>query len=96
MVRPRAIAKTQIRISTKMKEITRHLLIGELRQLLEDLKKIRSTQVTENETTTRSDYLAKRVALAREKLGDLKSIQTRDKEVRDRHRKIEQDNAHRD
>ncbi len=82
-------------MSTKLKSIKRTLLVDELHDLIDELKAYRSGQVTENETANRSAELAKRVELARGKLDDLRRIQRREKDIQDRKRRIEQDNAKR-
>ena len=83
-------------MSTKLNCINRTLLVGDLQKLLNDLKSYRLGMVTENEGATHSAELAKRVELARGKLDDLRRTQRREKDIRDRKRRIEQDNAKRD
>ena len=82
-------------MSAKLKHIRRQLLIGELQALLDEIKRIRK-EIRETEDSTRSDYLGKRVEVARVKLDDLKRLQRREKEIKDRRRRIDQDNAKRD
>lgn len=83
-------------MSSKLKHISRTLLVDELQRLLDELKSYRSHQVSENEDSSRSAALAQRVELARGKLDDLKTIQRKEKAFQDRKRRIEQDNAKRD
>ncbi len=80
-------------MKSTLKDTVRKLIVGELKKLLDEFRQVRSLRLSENEDTTRKDYLAKRMDVARGKLDDLKHLQRREKEVRDRRRKIEQDNA---
>lgn len=82
-------------MTPKLKDEVRKLILAELKRLLEEFKHVRSLRLSESDDATRKDYLSKRVELARGKLDDLKRIQKRDKEVRDRRRQIAQDNAER-
>ena len=83
-------------MSSKLKDIKRKLIVDELQKLLDDLKSYRAAEVTENADSSRSAEMAKRVELARGKLDDLRRLQRREKDIRDRKRRIEQDNAKRD
>jgi hypothetical protein len=74
-------------------ERIRREMIRALHQLFDELNQLRSAQLSENENTTRSDYMAKRVEVTKDKLDDLKTLQKREKEVQDRRREIERDNA---
>lgn len=80
-------------MSTRLKHIKRKLLLGELQTLLDELRAFRAGELIENEMSSRAANLAHKVELARGKLDDLKRIQRREKEVQDRRRQIEQDNA---
>lgn len=83
-------------MSTNLRGINRTLLVDELQKLLDDLKSYRAGEMTENADSSRAAEMAKRVELARGKLDDLRRLQRREKDIRDRKRKIEQDNARRD
>lgn len=96
MVQGRTIANPQKAMSTNLRGINRTLLVDELQKLLDDLKSYRAGEMTENADSSRAAEMAKRVELARGKLDDLRRLQRREKDIRDRKRKIEQDNARRD
>ena len=81
-------------MSARLKDINRKLLLGELQALLQELRNLR-TEIRESGDSSRSAELAKRVELARGKLDDLRCNQRREKEIHDRKRRIEQDNAKR-
>lgn len=82
-------------MTPKLKDEVRKLILAELKRLLDEFRHVRSLRLSESDDATRKDYLSKRVELARGKLDDLKRLQKRDKEVRDRRRQIAQDNAER-
>ena len=77
----------------KLREAVKKLILGEIKRLLDEFRQVRSLRLSENEDSTRSEYLSQRVELARQKLEDLRRLKQREKEVRDRRRKIDQDNA---
>lgn len=79
-------------MSTPVKDKEKKLLLGELRTLLDDLRQVRSVGLSEHDDAARSDYLSRRVKVAREKLDDLKGLKKKEKEVSDRRREIERGN----
>ena len=95
LVQWRTDANPQTTMSSKLKHIKRTLLVDELQKLLDEVKSLRSLQVSESDGSSHSAALAQRVELARGKLDDLKTLQRKEKAVQDRRRKIEQDNARR-
>lgn len=82
-------------MSDKLKDIKRTLLVDELQKLLDELKSYRAGKMMENADSSRAAEMAKRIELARGKIDDLKRDQRRQKEIQDRKRRIEQDNAKR-
>ena len=83
--------------TAKLKDTVRQIILAELRKLLDEFKQVRSLRLSESDDdTTRKDYIAKRMDVARGKLDDLKNLQRRDKEVRDRRKTIEKENGKHD
>lgn len=80
-------------MSDKLKHVRRTLLVDDLKKLLDDLKTYRFRNVAENADSSRAAEMAKRVELARGKLDDLRRIQRREKDIQDRRKEIERDNA---
>lgn len=68
------------------------LLLGELTALVSEIKQLRETPLEETEGAGHSEYLQRRINLAREKVDALKRIQRREKLVRDRRREIDTEN----
>ena len=89
----RTAANPKTEMNAELKSAVRKMILDELKKLLDEFRQVRSLRLSENDDSTRSDYLAKRVEFARGKLDDLKSLQMREKEIRHRRQEIDRDNA---
>jgi hypothetical protein len=79
-------------MTPKLKDEVRKLILAELRTLLDEFRRVRSLRLSEGENSAHSDYLAKRVELARTKLADLKTLQQREKKVQNHRSEIDREN----
>lgn len=83
-------------MTPKLKDELRKLIVAELGKLLDEFRRLRSLRLSEGENSTHSEYLAKRVELARSKLDDLKTLQRREKAVQHRRSEIDRENRRHD
>ena len=83
-------------MTPQLKDEVRKLIVAELRKLLDEFRKVRFLRLSENDESTHSEYLEKRVELARGKLDDLKALQKREKGFQTRRREIDRENHGRD